>query len=85
MEKPWKYSVEIPLTSERYSKIVYNTLKVDSEPRPKEITREISTKGESLLCNWSSATPQLLRVSIGSFFANLSLILDTIDNFDISE
>lgn len=81
-DKPWKYSIEVPLSSTRNSNIVYNTLKVDKEPRPKDITKELFVKEGSLLCNWSASSPQFLRVAVNSFFENISLILETIEHFD---
>lgn len=81
-DKLWKYSLEIPLTSERHSNVIFNTLCVDREPRQSEISRELEVKGNILYCHWKSTTPQLLRVSVNSFFNNIALVLDAIENFD---
>ena len=39
----WQYKVELPFDSERLCTIVYNSLRIDIEPRPHEISKELST------------------------------------------
>lgn len=83
VEKPWKSSFEIPFPTERLSKIVYNTLSVDPEPRPQQVTRNFAVRGNTVVCEFATSTPQLLRVSLTAFFENITLIVSTIENFDI--
>ena len=44
----WQYKIEIPFESERICRIVYNSLRIDVEPRQHEISRELSSKGNVL-------------------------------------
>ena len=37
------------MCSEREAEIAYNSLRVDKEPRPKEITKELKVEGATLI------------------------------------
>jgi len=78
----WKYNIRVPLTSEKICKIIFNTLSVDKEPKPEIIQRTLKVDINCLVCEWKSSNPKHLRVSIKSFFENIQLILDTIEQFD---
>jgi len=84
-EKPWKYSVVVPLTTERHATIVYKSLLPDKEPRPTQVEREMSVQGSTLVCKWSTSTPQLLRVVVDAFYQNVILIVNTMIQFDTLE
>lgn len=44
----WQFKVVLPFESERLCTIVYNSLRIDIEPRPHEISRELSINGNVL-------------------------------------
>lgn len=44
----WKFSLQIPLLSDKYASIAYNSLRIDKEPRKSEISRDIFTEGNIL-------------------------------------
>ena len=44
----WKFSLEIPLLSEKHAIIAYNSLRIDKELRKSEVLRQIFTEGKVL-------------------------------------
>ena len=44
----WKFSVEIPFSSEKQATIAYNSLRIDKEPRKSEVFREFVVQGANL-------------------------------------
>jgi len=78
----WQFKVVLPFESERLCTIVYNSLRIDIEPRPHEISRELSINGNVLQCDWRSTVDRTLRVAVNSFFENVDLILKTVESFD---
>lgn len=67
--------------SEREVGIAYNSLCVDKEPRPKEITKMLRVEGTTLVVNFSATQARLMRVAVGSFMDFLLLVTQTMDAF----
>jgi len=78
----WQYKIALPFDSERICHIVHNSLRIDTEPRQHEITRELLPNGNVLQCHWKSTSDKTLRVALNAFFENVDLILKTVENFD---
>ncbi|XP_041458267.1 EKC/KEOPS complex subunit PCC1-like [Lytechinus variegatus] len=76
-----KSELRIPMHSEREAEIAYNSLSVDKEPRPKEITKNLRVDGATLIVNFSATQARLMRVAVGSFMDFLLLVTQTMEEF----
>ena len=75
--------LEIPFDTERAAEIAYNSLRVDPEPKRSGSRKELTLSGKTLCAQFNCAEARTLRVSVGSFLDLLTLVIDTIDQFDV--
>ena len=73
----------IPFSCEKHAKIVYETLRVDQEPRKNLIKRKITLDSNSIHFDWSAKESRILRVSVQSIFEHINSILNTIQTFEL--
>jgi len=76
-------SVRVPFSSEREADIVYNTLRVDPEPKRSQLVKTMAVEGADLCVSFACDEPTTMRVSVGSFFDLLALTVKTIERFDV--
>ncbi|XP_072181611.1 EKC/KEOPS complex subunit LAGE3-like [Diadema setosum] len=76
-----KCELRIPMCSKREAEIAYNSLRVDKEPRAKEISKELRVEESTLIVNFSATQARLLRVAVGSFMDFLLLVTQTMEEF----
>ena len=78
-------SLEIPFDSQRTAEIAYNSLRVDPEPKRSGSKKELRLEGNRLLVQFNCEEARTLRVSVGSFLDLLTLVIDTMIQFDVAE
>lgn len=78
-------SLEIPFDSKRTAEIAYNSLRVDPEPKRSGSKKELRLDGNRLLVQFNCEEARTLRVSVGSFLDLLTLVIDTMIQFDVAE
>lgn len=76
-------SVRVPFPSEREAKIVYNTLRVDPEPKRSQLVRTMAVEGADLRVTFACDEPTTMRVSVSSFFDLMALAVKTVQKFDV--
>lgn len=74
--------MRVPFPTEREAEIVYNTLRVDPEPKRSQLVRSLILDGNDLCVTFACDEPTTMRVSVGSFFDLLTLSVKTIQRFD---
>lgn len=77
------FQCSVSFIDKEHAVIAYNTLSVDAEPRKNIVKRTLEVQGNKLCAHWTAKEARILRVSVTSFFENLRLIIDTIDQFAI--
>ena len=75
--------LEIPFDTERTAEIAYNSLHVDPEPKRSGSRKELTLNGKILCVQFNCEEARTLRVSVGSFLDLLTLVIDTINQFDV--
>ena len=78
-------SLEIPFDTERTAEIAYHSLCVDPEPKRSGSGKELTLNGKLLLVQFKCEEARTLRVSVGSFLDLLTLVIDTMDQFDVKQ
>ena len=63
--------------------LVWNSLRVDPEPKRSGMTKTLRVEGSDLIVDFECKETRTMRVSVNSFFDLLSLVVDTIDQFAI--
>ncbi|VVC87405.1 unnamed protein product [Leptidea sinapis] len=71
--------LQIPFSSPREAKLVYEVLNVDKEL--KGIKRELSTDGAELIVNFEGEDLKKLRVSVNGFLQSIKLVTKTMACF----
>ena len=73
--------LNFPLATARHANIVYNTVKIDKEPK-KNVQRLETVKDNVLHVRFEANEAKFLRVAVESFIEKINLILKTIQRFD---
>ncbi len=83
MNDELKAELTIPFSCIEHARIVFNTLKVDKEPRKNLIRKSLSLDEAQcqLQVNWTAKEARILRVSLNSFLNNLHSVIETIQQF----
>ncbi len=83
MNDELKAELTIPFSCIEHARIVFNTLKVDQEPRKNLIKKSLSLDEVQcqLQVNWIAKEARILRVSLNSFLNNLHSVIETIQQF----
>lgn len=76
-------TIKVPFQDENSANIVWNSLKVDPEPKRSQMVKEMKVEGSQLIVNFKCEEPKTMRVSVNSFFDLLTLVVQTIDQFSI--
>ena len=76
-------TLKVPFEDAKTATIVWNSLRVDPEPKRSEMTKTLQVEGSDLIVNFECKETRTMRVSVNSFFDLLSLVVDTIDQFAI--
>ena len=75
----------VPFPSVRHAKIAYNSLRVDKEPKRGGCSKELSLEGNKLVVHFKAKEARFLRVAVNSFLEFLTLVTETIEQFDVLE
>ena len=76
-------TLKVPFEDAKTAKIVWNSLRVDPEPKRSGMTKTLRVEGSDLIVDFECKETRTMRVSVNSFFDLLSLVVDTIDQFAI--
>ena len=74
--------LSVPFPSTRHAEITYNTLRIDREPRRGGCSKELLLDGNKLVVNFRAKEARFLRVAVNSFLEFLTLVAETIEQFD---
>jgi tRNA threonylcarbamoyladenosine modification (KEOPS) complex Pcc1 subunit len=75
--------VEIPFETKRHAEIALNSVIQDEEPRSgSSIERKIKTNENSLQIEWRAEEARILRTSANSLLQLVTLVMQTIEQFD---
>ena len=77
VDMPYSYSVRVPCPSE-HAEVVKQTLLVDKELSPTQISREIIVDGDAIVVNYEAATLRYLRVAVHSCLQMMALSLEAV-------
>ena len=77
--------IQIPFDTERTAEIAYHSLRVDPEPKRSGSKKELTLNGKLLCAKFHCDEARTLRVSVGSFLDLLTLVIDTMDQFDTKQ
>lgn len=73
--------LRFPLATERHAQILFNTMRVDKEPK-KNVQRSEQIDGNSLRVQFQAEQAKFLRVAVESYIEKINLVLQTIRRFD---
>nr|XP_046480712.1 uncharacterized protein LOC124218233 isoform X2 [Neodiprion pinetum] len=74
-------SVSVPFTTTREADVVYQVLRVDSEPKRSGVSKILSLDETRLNVNFTGTEARKVRVGLTSFFESLLLVLETLKEF----
>ena len=84
---PFLTTISIPFESERHASIVAKSLLVDLQHEggrmSQGITKEISHSSNELIIKFTTKSAKSLRVNVNSILELVTLLINTVDNFDI--
>lgn len=73
--------VSVPFPSERDAEIVYNSLRIDSDPKRSGCSKKLALEGSVLTVCFTAKEAKQLRVGVNSFFDLLLLAINTVHRF----
>jgi EKC/KEOPS complex subunit PCC1/LAGE3 len=73
--------LSFPLATTRHAEIVYNTVRIDKEPK-KTVQRVETVEKNVLNVRFEAEEVKFLRVAVESYIEKINLILRTIQRFD---
>ena len=73
--------LDFPLATDRHADTVYNTLRIDKEPK-KTMLRTETLTGKTLHVRFEAEEAKDIRVAVESYIEKMNLILRTIQRFD---
>jgi len=71
----------VPFPSENHAEIVYNSLRIDKEPKRSHVEKKLSVTGRNLHVHFEGKDAKSLRTSVNNFFELLLLSTRTIEIF----
>lgn len=80
-----KVDLSIAFPSAREAEVAYQVLRVDKEPPRSEVTKKLVLNNNLLEVSFSGKEARKVRVGLTSFFDNLLLVIETIQQFGPSE
>eukprot|EP00898_Chlorokybus_atmophyticus_P007649 jgi/Chlat1/7886/Chrsp66S07345 len=78
---PYQYSLQVPYATAAAASIIRNTLSVDKELRPAQVSRVVTVEGTVLHVDFRAKDVKVLRGSIGGFLDALALATRTLEKF----
>jgi EKC/KEOPS complex subunit PCC1/LAGE3 len=73
--------LSFPLATARHAEIVYNTVRIDKEPK-KSVQRLETVENNVLNVRFEAEEAKFMRVAVESYIEKINLILRTIQRFD---
>ncbi|CAF1292536.1 unnamed protein product [Rotaria socialis] len=73
--------LRFPLSTARHAQIIYNTIRIDKEPK-KTVERIETLDGNVLNVRFEAHEAKFIRVAVESYIEKVNLILRTIQRFD---
>lgn len=83
-ESTFSACVRVPFPSEREAQIVFNSLRVDPEPRRSMCSKELTLDASVLQVDFCAKEARQLRVALHSFFELLLLATSTMERFGLA-
>ncbi|GAB5587263.1 hypothetical protein Unana1_02163 [Umbelopsis nana] len=77
--------LEIPFPTPRLAGVAQQALAVDKELKVDQVKRTISAEGPVLKVDFDCSSAKMLRVSTTSFFEFLTMVTNTMEQFDTVE
>ncbi|KAL1513180.1 hypothetical protein ABEB36_002625 [Hypothenemus hampei] len=74
-----KIDLEVPFADETISRIVFDVLRVDVEPKRSGVTKLLTHQENIVKASFSAKQAKQLRVSLTNFFEKIDLIVETIE------
>jgi len=75
--------LNVPFPSVRHAKIAYDSLRIDKEPKRGGCSKELSLESNKLVVHFKAKEARFLRVAVNSFLEFLTLVTETIEQFDV--
>lgn len=72
----------VPFETSRLANIALKSLDPDPELKPDQLNKVLSVQGNDLCATFSAVTDRTLRVGVNSFFDNLNLVVECMDQLD---
>lgn len=76
-----RVDLSVPFPSAREAEVAYQVLRVDKEPSRSEVTKKLTLNNNLLEVSFSGKEARKVRVGLTSFFDNLLLVVETIQQF----
>ncbi|KAH0549323.1 uncharacterized protein LOC123261040 [Cotesia glomerata] len=77
--------LSIPFPTARDAEIAYQVLRVDSEPKRSCVSKTLTVDNQILNVNFTGKEIRKIRVGLTSFFDSLTLVTETLKEFDSRE
>ncbi|XP_046743715.1 uncharacterized protein LOC124409851 isoform X2 [Diprion similis] len=74
-------SVSVPFTTAREADVVYQVLRVDSEPKRSGVSKILRLDENRLNVSFTGTEARKVRVGLTSFFESLLLVVETLKEF----
>lgn len=78
---PYAVRLVIPFPSTRAARIVYNSLRVDKDPKSSTASKSLTLENQQLCVHVKARSAKHLRVAVSSFFELLILSCNTMQRF----
>ncbi|XP_011869740.1 PREDICTED: EKC/KEOPS complex subunit LAGE3 [Vollenhovia emeryi] len=76
-----RVELSVPFPSAREAEVAYQVLRVDKEPSRSGVTKKLTLNDNLLEASFSGKEARSVRVGLTSFFQNLLLVTETIQQF----
>ncbi|XP_011699557.1 PREDICTED: uncharacterized protein LOC105456891 [Wasmannia auropunctata] len=76
-----RVELSVPFPSAREADVAYQALRVDKEPSSSGVTKRLALNDSVLDVSFSGKEARKVRVALTSFFDNLLLVTETIEQF----
>jgi len=79
--KPFSFNGRMEFDSAEDAAMVRNSLSVDPELRPQQVSRKLTVECSTLVIHFEAVEVRLLRAAVGTFFDLLILATQTLETF----
>lgn len=80
-KRPHEFFGRVTYSGAQEAKMVRDTLAVDPELRPEQVTRVLSTEGNDLVMKFNASDVRSLRAAVSTFCDLLALVSRTLETF----